>query len=288
MRKLRDVKNYIYVLPALIFLLLFTVYPILKSAYLSFFETDSVYSFMNYVGLSNYREMFADKTFWVVLKNTFVFAILQVILSTVLGFLFALIANNRYVKIKGLFRVASFYPYVCPWSVVAMIWMYLLHPSRGMINAVFKSRINWLNSYQYTLFVLILITVWKTVGFNLLLFLSGMQSIPHELYEAYSLESKKSIKAIRHITIPLLGPTTFVSILLSIVGAFQSVDIIYIMTQGRPGNSSNVLVYYIYQKGIASWNIGYASALSTVLVVLLLLFTAIYIRYGERIVKYDE
>lgn len=288
MKKLKQLKNYLYLLPALLFLFLFTVYPIFKSVYLSFFETDSIFSFMDFVGLKNYRDMFEDKTFWLVLKNTFVFAFLQVILSTLLGFLFALLANNKDVKTKGLLRVAVFYPYICPWSVVSMVWMYLLHPTRGMINAIFNTRIDWLNNYQLTLFVLILITVWKTVGFNLLLFLSGMQGIPKELYEAYSLESTSSFNAVRYITIPLLGPTTFVSVLLSIVGAFQSVDIIYIITQGRPGDSTNTLVYYIYQKGIASWNVGYASALSTLLVAILLIFTAVYIKYGEKLVKYDE
>ena len=285
---IRVLKNYLDVIPALVFLILFTAYPIMRSVYLSFFDTDSVFSFMEYVGLKHYREMLHNEVFSEVCLNTLIYGVLQVVLSTVLGFLIALAANSKRNRFKSFFKVSLFYPYILPWTVGAMIWMYLLHPTRGIVNALLNTRIQWLNSYDLTLYVLVFISVWKTVGFNFLLFLSGMQSIPQELYEAYSLESGKSFGAIRHITIPMLGPTTFVAVLLAIVGSFQSVDLIYIMTQGRPGNSTNTLIYYIYQEGITSWNIGYGSALSTFLFLCLLIFTILYIWLGERKVQYEK
>lgn len=280
-------KNYLYVLPALLFLILFTAYPIIRSVYLSFFDTDAVFSFMKFVGLKHYKEMFQNAVFREVCGNTLIYGVLQVVFSTICGFLIALLANSKRNHFKSFFKVSLFYPYILPWTVGAMIWMYLLHPTRGMINALLNTRIQWLNSYDLTLYVLVFISVWKTVGFNFLLFLSGMQSIPKALYEAYSLDSKSSFGAVRYITIPMLGPTTFVTVLLSIVGSFQSVDLIYIMTQGRPGNSTNTLIYYIYQEGITSWNIGYGSALSTILFLCLLIFTMIYIWMGERKVQYE-
>lgn len=287
-RQFRHFSYYLYIMPAIVFLILFTIWPILRSMYLSFFNTNTVFSFMDFVGLKNYYEMFASEVFWEVAKNTVVYGALQVIISTALGLLLALIANSRSNHFKSLFKVAIFYPYVLPWSVVAMVWMYMLHPTRGIVNELLGMHIQWLNNYDLTLYVLVVISVWKSVGFNFLLYLSGLQNIPEELHEAFLLESRNTVKFFFHITLPMLSPTTFVAVLLSIVGCFQSVDLIYIITQGRPGNSTNTLIYYIYQQGIANWNIGYGSALSTILFLVLLTFTVVYIFNFEKKVNYEK
>lgn len=288
MKKYIQWSGYLYILPAITFLSIFTVFPIIRSVYLSFFNTDSVFSFMEFVGFKHYIDMFSDSNFWLIVKNTLIYGILQVFLATTLGFFLALIANSKKNRFKSLFRVSLFYPYLLPWSVVAMVWMYILHPHRGLLNSILGIRFNWLNNYDLTLYILVLITVWKTVGFNFLFFLSGMPSISKELYEAYSLESKSFWKSVFYITLPMLSPTNFVAVLLSFVGAFQSVDLIYIITQGGPGNSTNTLIYHIYEKGIVDWNVGYGSALSTVLFVGLLLITVIYIKFGEGRVNYEH
>ena len=282
------IAPYLYVAPVIIFLVIFTVFPIFRSVYLSFMNTDAVFSFMDFVGLENYRRIFANEVFWEVAKNTVVYGVAQVVLTTVLGMVCALIANSKQVKFRSLFKISLFYPYILPWTVAAMVWMYMYHPTRGIINSILGMRIEWLNSYQITLYALIIVCVWKTVGFNFLLFLSGLQNIPHELYEAARMETNSGLKTFWHITLPMLSPTTFVAVLLSIVGSFQSVDLIYIMTSGRPGNSTNTLIYYIYQQGIVSWKIGYGSALSTILFVALLIFTIFYIIIGERKVNYER
>lgn len=282
------VGPYLFVAPAILFLALFTLYPILRSGFLSFFDTDQVFSFLEFVGFKHYREMFADPVFWEVAGNTLVYGGLQVLFTTLMGLGCALIANSRRNRLKGLFKLSMVYPYILPWTVAAMVWMYMLHPTRGVVNALLGTRIQWLNSYDITLYALVAVSVWKTMGYNFLLFLAGLQSIPQELYEAARLESDSWRKQLRHITLPLLSPTTFVAVLLSVVGSFQSVDLIYIMTQGRPGNSTNTLIYYIYQQGITSWNIGYGSALSTVLFAALLLFTVIYLSFGEKRISYER
>lgn len=287
-RFLRELNKYFYVIPAVAFLSAFTLWPILRSVYLSFFETDSVFSFMDFVGLQHYRTMMHSPVFWEVCKNTIVYGVLQVLLTTVVGFFCALVANSDHNKLKSLFKVAMFYPYILPWTVAAMVWMYMYNPTRGIINAILGVRIQWLNSYDITLYALVLVCVWKSVGYNFLLFLSGLQSLPKELFEACRLETNSFWKTTWHITIPLMMPTVFVAVLLSIVGSFQSVDLIYIMTQGRPGNSTNTLIYYIYDQGVTAWKIGYGSALSTVLFVSLLIFTLLYIKLGDRRVEYDR
>jgi ABC-type sugar transport system permease subunit len=264
------------------------VYPILRQGYLSFFNTDAVLSFMEYTGLRHYRDMVSNPVFREVVKNTLVYGILQVSLTLFFGLGCALIANSKLNRFGSLFKVSMFYPYILPWTVAAMVWMYIFHPTRGIVNALLGKRIQWLNDFHLTLYVLVFISVWKTMGFNFLLFLSGLQSIPHDLYEAIRLETNSWFKAFRYITLPMISPTAFTAVLLSIVGSFQSVDLIYIVTQGRPGNSTNVLIYYIYQQGITSWNIGYGSALSSVLFTALLFFTIVYIVLGEKKIHYDR
>lgn len=128
-----QLKNYLYIIPALVFLFLFTVYPVVRSGYLSFFKTDPVFSFMDFVGLEHYKEMFQSGVFWEVSWNTFVYGVLQMILSIILGFVLALIANSKRNKLKSLFKVSIFYPYILPWAVAAMVWMYMLHPTRGIL-----------------------------------------------------------------------------------------------------------------------------------------------------------
>ena len=286
--RFRQLKNYFYIMPAIIFLFLFTIFPVFRSGYLSFFKTDPIFSFMDFVGPEHYKKMFHSSLFWEVSWNTFVYGILQMLLSIMFGFLLALMANSRYNKFKSLFKVSVFYPYILPWTVAAMVWMYILHPTRGILNTFLNSRVQWLNSYSLTLYVLVIISTWKTAGLNFLLFLSGMQSIPEELYQAFWLESKNKLQAVWYVKIPMLGPTTFVAALLTIIGSFQSVDLIYILTQGRPGNSTNTLIYYIYQEGITKWDIGYGSALSVFLFVCLFVFTIIYLSIEERNVNYDK
>lgn len=287
-RSARTVSPYLYVLPAVAFLAVFTIWPILRSIYLSFFDTDSVFSFMEFVGFKHYKEMLSNPVFWEVCKNTLVYGILQVIFTTVIGLLCAMVANSERNRLKSLFKVAMFYPYILPWTVAAMVWMYMYNPTRGIFNAILGTRIQWLNSYDITLYALVLVCIWKSVGYNFLLFLSGLQSLPQELFEAARLETGSWFKQTWHITLPLMAPTIFVAVLLSIVGSFQSVDLIYIMTQGRPGNSTNTLIYYIYEQGITSWKIGYGSALSTVLFLSLLIFTIVYIKLGDRRVDYER
>ena len=282
------IKPYIYLAPMIITFGIFSIYPILRTFVLSFMDTNVTMTKMSFVGLGNYASMFNDRHFQGILGNTLIYSVSTVVFTLVLGLICAVIANSKSVRFRSLFRMAAFYPYVLPIAVAAMIWIYIFNPSRGALNLILGTRIQWLNSYQYSLFSLILVSIWKSLGFNFLLILSGMQNISAEFYEAASLETKSGTKKFFRITLPMLTPTLFLTILLSVTSSFQAMDLVAIMTQGKPGNSSNVLMYYVYQQGIINGKIGYGSAISSILLITLFIFTVVYMKYGERMVNYER
>ncbi len=284
----RSVKPYLYILPMVIIFGVFSVYPMLRSVYLSFMDTNVSFTQMQFTGLGNYEAIHEDRHFWRIVGNTAIYGFAQVILTVVLGLLFAAIANSKIVKFRTLFRMSAFYPFVLPIAVAAMVWIYMYNPSRGAINLLLDQRIPWLNSYDYSLAALIVVSVWKSLGFSFLLILAGMQNISQDYYEAAALETNSHIKRYFRLTLPMLMPTLFVVCLLSVTSSFQSMDLVSIMTQGGPGHSSNVLMYYIYQEGIINRRIGYGSAMSTIFLLVLFIFTIVYIRLGERKVEYER
>jgi ABC-type sugar transport system permease subunit len=283
----RKIKPYLYIAPALICLFVFTVYPLLRQMYLSFFITGPGFSRAGFAGLGHYRAIVSNPVFWETVQNTLVFGSLHALLSTFIGLACALAVNSASRRLGPLFKAALVYPYMLPWTAAAMVWMYIFHPLRGIVNILLGMRIQWLNDYRLTLYVLIVISVWKTAGLSFLIFLSGLQNIPPSLYESLRLETGSRFKALRFITLPLLGNTFFTAVLLAIMGSFQSADLVYIITQGRPGNSTNVLIYYIYEQGIVRRNTGYGSALSTILFFVLLIFTVACVLAGERRISHD-
>lgn len=287
--KLRtNIKPYLFILPMVVVFSVFSVYPMIRSIYLSFMETNATATVNTFVGLKNYAHMISDKRLPEIIGNTLIYGFSQVILTLVLGLFLAAIANSNSVRFRTLFRVSTFYPYILPMAVVAMVWIYIYNPQRGALNLILGQRIQWLQSYDHVLPALIAVAVWKSLGFNFLLILAGMQNISQEFYEAASLETKSQVKQYFHITLPMLKPTLFNVILLSVTGSFQSMDLISIMTRGGPGDASNVMMLYIYQEGIISRRIGYGSTLSTAFLVVLFAFTFVYLRYGERMVDYER
>ncbi|MHA6482797.1 carbohydrate ABC transporter permease [Paenibacillus sp. strain BS8-2] len=283
-----EVKPYLYILPMVVIFGVFSVYPMLRTVFLSFVETNVIATQMDFVGLDNYSDMTEDRHFWRIVGNTAIYGFSQVILTMVLGLLLAAVANSKAVKFRTLFRLSAFYPYVLPIAVAAMVWIYLYNPSRGAINLMLDERIPWLSSYDYALPALIIVSVWKSLGFSFLLILAGMQNISKEYYEAAALETNNPIKSYFKLTLPMLTPTLFVVCLLCVTSSFQSMDLVAIMTQGGPGHSSNVLMYYIYQEGIINRRLGYGSAMSTIFLLVLVAFTIVYLKYGERKVEYER
>ncbi len=281
-------KPYLFIAPAMAFLIVFTVYPIVHTLFYGFFEWGVLSPDPTFVGLNNYREALASPIFRKVWGNTLTYSVATVVSTVALGLILALVANNERIKGQGFFRTALFYPHMLPWAVAAMVWMWMFQPRRGLINNLLGLNIDWLRSAEYALPALIIVAIWKGTGFNFLLFLSGLQSIPKEFYEAANLETNSRLAVFRYITLPMLSPTTFVVLLLAIIGSFQSVDLVYIMTQGGPANHTNVIIHYIYQQGLASWRLGYGSALSFMLFAILLVVTLFYLILMERKTHYER
>jgi len=292
LRKIRaTLIGYLLIFPSFIFLVIFTYYPIVRSIWLSMFKRAGV-GVSRFVGLGNYISMFESRLFIEVLKNNLVYAVFSTIPAIVLGLLFAVLLN-RQIKGRGFFRFAMFYPTMIPISAASMVWIFLFSQSFGLVNKVLSimhlpSNIDWVNTSPYAMAAIIVVYIWKYAGFYMLLFLSGLQAIDDSLYEEAIIEGASPWQKFTLITFPLLSPTTFFIVLMAIINSFQAVDQIYVMTTGGPYNSTNVLLYYIYQHGFVYWDVGTASSASTILFVILLMITFVYYYGLQHFVNYER
>ena len=281
---------YLLLAPSIIFLGVFTFYPILYSIWISLFTRISGNSL--FIGLGNYIEMFESSEFREVLKNNLIYAVFSTVPAVLFGLILS-IALNSELKGRGFYRFAMFYPTILPIATASMIWVFLLSQSIGFVNHILDkigiaSGIDWVNSSPYAMVSIIVVYIWKYSGYYMLLFLSGLQSIDESLYEEAYLEGANVFTRIRKITLPLLSPTTFFVVLLAIVNSFQAVDQIYVMTKGGPHNSTNVLLYYIYEYGFVYWDTGKASGASSVLFLILLTVTFFYYFGLQKTVNYER
>ncbi len=284
------IRGYLMILPSFVFLMIFTYYPVLRSIWLSLFQKVAG-GVTQFVGLENYQYMFGSNLFKQVMWNNLVYSLGSTIPAVALGLLFALLINKK-LKIRGFFRFSLFYPTMLPIAAASMIWIFLFSQSYGLVNKILElfnlpSNIDWLNASPQAMVAIIIVSVWKFSGYYMLLFLAGLQNIDESLYEAALLEGANAWQKFRKITFPLLSPTTFFVTLLAVINSFQAVDQIYVMTRGGPYNTTNVLLYYIYQNGFVYWDTGIASSASVILFSILLVFTFIYYFGLQRFVHYE-
>ncbi len=277
-------------MPSLVFLLLFTYYPIVYSVWSSFFGRVS--GGTKFLGIGNYIEMFSSPEFKEVIKNNIIYALFSTAPAVIFGLFLAILLNKK-IRARGFYRFAMFYPTILPIATASMIWVFLLSESIGLVNHLLKmvglpSNIDWVNTSPYAMISIIAVYIWKYSGYYMLLFLSGLQSIDESLYEEAYLEGANSWTRLHRITLPLLSPTTFFVVLLAIINSFQAVDQIYVMTKGGPHNSTNVLLYYIYEHGFVYWDSGVASSASTILFIVLLIITFFYYYGLQKTVNYER
>lgn len=284
------VRPYIYIFPALVFFALFFFYPIAYMIYLSFND----WSLLNleeieWIGLANFQYLLSDADFQLVLFNTLTFTFFTVLFGIGTSFLLALWLNKK-AKIYGVVQGAIFSPHIISLVSIAMLWMWLMDPQYGMLNAILEAlglpAYTWLSDTKSALLSLILVSVWKVVGYNTLVFIAGLQSIPKDIYEAAALDHSKPWKTLYKITLPMLSPTLFFLLVINTISSFQVFDTIYIMTQGGPVNSTNMLVFYIYEQGMDFYNGGIASAASVVLLFLVGLLTVLHFLFISKRVHY--
>lgn len=275
-----------FVLPFVLVYLVFLIWPILLQLRMSFFNWSLVGSgATEFLGLRNYRELFGDSAFWSSLWHTLYFTLLTTPPLVILALVLAML-TNRIRFAQGFFRAAFFAPFVLPVSVMSLIWIWLYQPGFGLINSYLTSfgfgEVGWLSDSSVAMISVAIATVWWTIGFNYVLYLAGLQEIPQELYEAAAVDGAGSWAKTRWITIPLLNRTTVLIIILQILASLKVFQQIYLMTAGGPSFSTRPVIQYIYDQGFTSYRVGYASAMSTVFFVVVLVMAALWFWQASR------
>jgi multiple sugar transport system permease protein len=276
-----DLAGWGFVLPFLIFFALFLVWPVFFGLRMSFFNWSiSGKGMSDFLGLANYQELFADTNFWSSLGVTLLFTVISTPILVVLALALALLVN-RAIPAQWLFRTVFFAPFVLPVSVVALIWNWLYQPGFGLINgaltAIGLKEVNWLSDPNIALISVIILTVWWTIGFNFVLYLAGMQQIPQELNESATIDGANTWDRIRYVTIPLLSRTTTLIVILQVIASlqlFQQAFLLYNQS-GGPNFAARTIVQYIYESGFTSFRIGFASAVSYVFFLVILVVSVI-------------
>jgi multiple sugar transport system permease protein len=265
--------------PALLAIGIFFVVPVLAAFVLSFTDFDIYalgnFDFARFVGLKNYAQLLADPLFWKAFRNTLEFLLIGGPLSIGVSLGAALMIQSKLVRWKGFFRTAYFSPVVTTLVAVAVVWRFVYHPRFGILNYLLSlvgiRGVDWLGDQHWAMPAIILMAVWKNFGYNMVIFIAGIQNIPEELYEAASIDGAGRFAQFRSITIPLLAPTTVYISILTMIGYFQLFAEPYVMTQGGPLNSTLSVVLLMYQQGFRWWNMGYSAALAFVLFAFILI-----------------
>ena len=268
------------VLPFTLVYVLFLIYPSLRAVQLSLTNSD-LGGIGKYIGLENYRKLFADPLFGTSLVNTLYFILLTVVPNTLLAFAFALMVN-RLKRAKKFVLAAFFLPYVLPVSVVTNLWIWLLDQSFGLINIVTGLSISWFQDPTYSMPAVAFVTIWWTVGFNILLFLAALQSIPREYFEAAALDGANDLQVFRFITWPSMWSTTSLVLLLQLIAQFKIFDQVYLLTGGGPYDKTLVTLLYLYRKGFQEQQGGYASAIGILLLIIIFAASLLQERFLGR------
>lgn len=281
---------YLFLLPALIILILFTYYPTILSVFDSFFIKDNLRPEGVFVGMENYSYIFQDEVFQKVIKNNIIFAIGTVPTSMALA-MFLAVKLNESSRLNSWMRTAFFYPTVIPLIAVANIWLFIYQPDYGLFarffNIVGLPQIPWLNSVEWVMPAMIIMTIWKEAGFFMIFYLAGLQNIPTHIYESAQMEGASGWYVFRKLTFPLLMPTSLFVLIIAITGSVKTVDHIFVMTPGAgPNNASNLILYYIYQNRFSFGDIGIAATVSVILIAVLLLISAFNFFVLDRRIHY--
>lgn len=313
-RFLRDIKNprvrtgYLFVSPFMLYFTIFLLIPIVASVLISF-TNYSVLKPAEWVGTKNYARIFFGRKvevarmfdaavrekgtrdtvlFYKSLKNTFVYAIGSVGGGVLLSLIVAIIFDEKWFRGRSFFRTVYFLPTITPMAAIAFIWILLFNPRTGLINYLLVRASlppqSWLGDPKTAMLSIILVSIWKGLGYNVVIFLAGLQGIPTEYYDAARVDGANRLSEIWHITVPLLMPVVAFVMVTGVIGSFQVFDLVYFMTKGGPLNATEVIVHLIYQNGFQppEFKMGYASALAIVLFGVIFIFTVLQFRFFQR------
>ena len=279
----------LFMLPNIVLFGLFTFWPMIENIRLSTQRWDMISPIRLDVGLANYRYLINDDTFRKVLVNTAYFTVAAVGLSLVLGLIVALLLNQP-LKLRDGARAVVFAPTLLSGAAIGIVWSYIFDPRYGLVaqglSWINVSSPDWLNRPEWAMPAIIIVYVWKNLGFAAVIFLAGLQAIPKDLYDAARIDGANMWWRFRSVTLPMLSPITFFLLITSILNTFQAFDIIRVMTQGGPVDATNTLIYYVYEQGFVAFSAGRSAAASLVLFVLMMIVTLVQLRFAEERVHY--
>ena len=285
-------RAWAYIAPMIAIIGVFNIYPILKSLAMSFYSDYNFYQDVVYAyGWDNFIQIFNDPNFFLAIKNTFIFVLGVVPLSIMLSLGIALLLHNVQF-LSGFFRSIYFLPFVTSTVAISIVWNWIYHSRYGLMNYFLGlfgvDAINWITDPKYSMLALVIMAIWKGLGFNIILFLVGLNNIDKGYYSAAKVDGASDLQRFTNITVPLLGPTTFLVTVMGVISSFKVFDEVYSLFQGRPGpgNSALTVVYYIYEKFYTEYQYGVAAAAGIVLFLIILVVTLIQMAYNKKFVHY--
>ena len=280
--------GWLFILPTVIGLVVLNIIPIFQTLYQSFFKTGDFGKGNVFVGVENYVKVFGDHEVWQSLINTFKYAIVEVPFSIVIALVLAVLLNRK-MKGRGIYRTIIFLPMVAAPAAVAMVWRWLFNSDFGLINNVFHANVKWVSDPKIAVFSIAVIGVWSIIGYNMVLFISGLQEIPHDYYEAAEIDGATGIKSFFHITVPLLSPTIFFVLVTRVIGSLQVFDLMYmVMDKSNPAlEKTQSLVYLFYKYAFINKNMGYGATIVILLLVITMIITVFQMIGQKKWVFYN-
>jgi multiple sugar transport system permease protein len=282
--------GWIFVAPALAAIVVFFVVPVVGALAMSFTDFD-IYALadlanLRFVGFDNYLRLLQTPLFWQALLNTLYFVVLGVPLSIVVSLGTALLLHSQLTRFKAFYRTALFAPVVTTLVAVAIVWRYLLHARYGLLNYALGAfgidPIDWLGDPHWAMPAIVLLSVWKNFGYNMIILLAALQAVPGELYEAARIDGASAWRQLRDVTVPALAPVLLMVSILTMAGHFQIFAEPYVMTQGGPAQRTITVLYFMYDEGFKWWNLGSASAVAFVLFAIMFAVTLLQLRVARR------
>ena len=273
----------VFLLPSITILSLFSIYPIFEAFRLSFFRWDNLAPVKDFIGLQNYIFLFKSARFWNSMYVTAKYTLVVNTVSISIGLVLAVVLNNRYLAFKSFWRSLYFLPIVTPTVAAAMVWILLFNPGFGYVNVLLRTfhlpSLNWLADRTWALPTVMTLGIWRRLGFNMILYLAAIQSLPKEVYESAEVDGANAWQRFIHLTIPLLHGTTIMLIILGVIDSFLTFDQVLVLTRGGPANATEVIGMFMYSNSFSLFKLGYGSAISMVMFLAIALFTLMQWRF---------
>ena len=282
----RKLEPYFYLIPAFIIFGLFVFYPFVKTIVMSMSTTNIRGQIKEFVGLENFKEILTSPEFYNSIVVTFKFVVMVAAPSVIIGFLLALLANN---KLRGnrVFELMFSLPMAIASAPAAVIWTMIFHPTNGILNHVLGAQIGWLTDSKFALISVAIVTVWLNIGLNFIFLLTGLKNIPSELMESASIDGASYLTKVKNIVMPMISPQMFLVIFMNLINAFQAFGQIKLLTQGGPGDSTNVLVHSIYRQAFFNGRFEMACAQALILFVIMMIVTLLQFKFEKKGVHYQ-